>query len=70
MWKRLYLESCLNGKYLTSIIDDDSMITCNKIIEETKAVPTNFNEKSAYKTHIFPYFTCLFINYYSIIDSC
>ena len=24
---------------------DDSAITCDKIIEETKTVPTNFNEK-------------------------
>ena len=37
--------SCKNGKYLASIIDD-SVIMCDKIIEEeTKTVPTNFNEK-------------------------
>ena len=41
-----------NGKYLASIIDD-SVITCDEIIdaegklfdEETKTVPTKFNEK-------------------------
>ena len=37
-----------NGKYLASIIDD-SMITCDKVIEsydeEIKTVPTNFNTK-------------------------
>ena len=33
------------GKYLSSIIDDDSVITCDEIIEETKAIPANFNEK-------------------------
>ena len=33
-----------NGKYLASIMDD-SVITCDEIIEET--VPTNFNEKKA-----------------------
>ena len=36
--------SCENGKYLASIIDD-SVITCDEIIEETNTVPTNFNEK-------------------------
>ena len=55
-WKRLYLESCWiefqNGKYLASNTDD-LLITCDEIIdveaklfnEETKSVPTNFNEK-------------------------
>ena len=45
--KRLYLESscsCKNGKYIGSIIDD-SVITNDKIIEETKTVPINFDEK-------------------------
>ena len=37
--------SCENGKYLATIIDD-SVITCDEIIEETKTVPTNFNEKN------------------------
>ena len=36
--------SCENGKCLASIMDD-SVITCDEIIEETKTVPTNFNEK-------------------------
>ena len=44
--------SCKNGKYLASIIDD-SVIPCYEIIdaeaksydEETKTIPTNFNEK-------------------------
>ena len=46
--------NCKNGKYLSSIIDD-SLITCDEIIvEERKAVPTNFNEKKlACKTKIF-----------------
>ena len=35
--------SCENGKYLASITDD-SVITCDEIIEET-TFPTNFNEK-------------------------
>ena len=39
-----------NGKYLASIIDD-SVITCDEIIEsfneEIKTIPTNFNEKKA-----------------------
>ena len=48
MWQRLYLNpatcSCKNGKYLASIIDD-VVITRNEIIEETKTIQTNFNEK-------------------------
>ena len=36
---------CKNGKYLASIIDD-SVITCDIIIEETKTIPANFNEKN------------------------
>ena len=35
--------SCEKRKYLPSIIDD-SVITYDKIIEETNTVPTNFNE--------------------------
>ena len=35
--------SCENGKYLAGIIDDDSVITCDEVVEEKKAVPTNFN---------------------------
>ena len=37
--------SCENGKYLASIIDD-SVIKCDEIVEETKAIPTHFNEKN------------------------
>ena len=38
---------------------------CDEIIEETKTVPTSFNEKDiACKTQ---YFTFLFINYHCII---
>ena len=46
MLKILYLKffSCENGKYLASIFDN-SVITCDEIIEKTKAVSTNFNEK-------------------------
>ena len=39
--------SCKNGKYLASIIDNDSVILCDEIIEERKAIPTNFNEGRA-----------------------
>ena len=34
-----------NGKNLASIIDDDSVNKCDEIVEETKTVPKNFNEK-------------------------
>ena len=33
-----------NGKYLASVIDD-SIIMCDEIVDTTKTVPTNFNEK-------------------------
>ena len=36
--------SSKNGKYLASIIDD-SMITCDKIINTTKTITANFNDK-------------------------
>ena len=36
--------SCENDKYLASVIYD-LLITCDEIIEETKTVPGNFNEK-------------------------
>ena len=61
-----------NGKYLASIMDD-SAIMCDEIIEadaeaksydeETKNIPKNKNRKLLY-------FTCLFIYYNCIIDSC
>ena len=42
--------SCENGKYLASIIDD-SVITCDEIIEETKTSPTNLNENKQSVKH-------------------
>ena len=36
--------SCDNGEYLPSIIDD-SMISCDEIVKETKTVTTNVIEK-------------------------
>ena len=36
--------SCETDKYLASTADY-SMITCDKIIKETKTIPKNFNEK-------------------------
>ena len=44
--------SCKNGKYLASIIDD-SVITCDQMIEETKTITRNFYEKVACKTQNF-----------------
>ena len=49
---------------------DDSVLTCDEIIEEkTNTVTTNFNEKHLlYKKILcFNFFS---INYYCIIDSC
>ena len=56
-----------NGKYLASIMDN-SALCLMKFIEGT--VLANFNEKKAScKTQNFC-FTCIFINYNSIIDTC
>ena len=58
-----------NAKYLATITEN-SVITCDKIIEETKTLTVGFNEKSSIcktKNSIF----CLpFFNYHCIIDSC
>ena len=63
--------SCENGKYLASIIDDDSVVTCDGVVEEKKTVPTNFNKKKKNLQNTKSlYFTCLFTNYHCIIDSC
>ena len=64
--------SCENGKYLASIIDDDSVVTCDGVVEEKKTVPTNFNKKKQTNLQNTKslYFTCLFTNYHCIIDSC
>ena len=58
--------SCENGKYLASIMND-SVITCDEIIEEPKTVPTSFNEKNATCKTKKLYFTCLFINYIALV---
>ena len=54
---------------------DNSAIICDEVIEsydeETKTIPTNFNEKKATcKTQNFYILLVFFINCYSIIDSC
>ena len=36
--------SCKNSNFLAGITDD-SMITCDEIVKETKSVVTNFNNK-------------------------
>ena len=36
--------SCENGQYLASITDN-SLITCDEIIEQTKTTPTTVNKK-------------------------
>ena len=52
---------------------NDLAIMCDEVIgsynKETKTITTNFDEKKAIcKMQCF--YICLFINYYSIIDSC
>ena len=71
--------SCKNGKYVEGIIDD-SVIVCDEVIKETKAVPTktvptkivstNFDEISIIGNlwnKKIRYFTYLFITYCSSI---
>ena len=40
----IYNPATFSCKYVGSIIND-SVITCDEVIEETKTFPTNFNEK-------------------------
>ena len=51
---------------------DYSTSTCDEVREsndeETKAIPKSFNGKKAFCKVKFPRFTCIFIDYYSIID--
>ena len=54
VWKESYMQkkivwsgathACENGNHLVCIIEE-SVIMCDETIEETKTVPTNFNEK-------------------------
>ena len=54
--------SSKNDKFLASIIDD-SLITCDEIIDITKTVSTNFNEKKiASKTKKLCILLTFFIN--------
>ena len=51
---------CKNWKYLASIMDDLAII-CDEVIDtddETKAIPTNFNEKKV---------TCKMQNFYHLL---
>ena len=41
---------CEDGKYLTTIFNN-SVIMCDDIIDETKTVLTNFNEKMQHVKH-------------------
>ena len=59
--------NCENGNYLASIIDD-SAFTCNKTIKSYDK--KKIIGKKQLQSAKFLYFTCIFINYYSIIDSC
>ena len=73
--KEYILNPVTCSKYLANITDD-LVIMCDEIIdaevksyyEETKTITTNFNEKKVFcRTQNFTY---IFINNYSIIDSC
>ena len=81
--RRFKLAKCTyeNGKYVESIIDN-SVIMCDEIIDLVQSATlattkqqnskNRFNKKCFNKKHLnkFLYFTHLFINYFSIIDSC
>ena len=69
-----HAKCCENGNYL-AIFMDDAVILCDEVVKsynkKTKTIPTNFNEKSiTCKAQNLYFFTCLFINYDCIIDSC
>ena len=53
--------SCQNGKHARII--GNSVVAWNKIIEETKTIPTEYFNK-------FLHLTSFFIDYLSIIDIC
>ena len=56
--------ACESDEYL-GIIKDDSVITCGKTIEPTKAIQVSFNdEKATCKNKQFLHFTGLLINYH------
>ena len=48
----------------------DSVIKCDEIIETTKKFQQILMEKSKPVKKEIPYFTCLFIHYHNIIESC
>ena len=59
--------NCENGKYLATIVDD-SVITCDEIIETTKIIPTKFNEKKVTcKSKDFFFLLVFFINYQPLL---
>ena len=43
---------CKNGTYLGSIIDD-SVVLCDRVIEETKTIPTKFVLTKSTSTNIY-----------------
>ena len=51
---------------------EDSVITCDEIIDTTKAVQTKSTSTKtvSIKKYFNKFLTHLFINYHSIIDSC
>ena len=58
--------SCKNGKYLASIIAD-SVITCDEIIETTKAAPTKTVLTKSTSTNFYILLTFLLIIITSLI---
>ena len=50
--------SCKNGEYLAGIIENDSVITCDEIITETKTISIKFYEKKQPVKHkiLLPFF--------------
>ena len=62
--------SCKNGKYLVKYFwwfSDDVWWNYRRNKENT---PTNFNQKRSLSNTKCLYFTCIFINYHNIINSC
>ena len=61
-----------NVKYLVRSIDDDSVIMCDKIMEENKTIRTKFKErKQPVKLYFlkFLYFTYIIDRWYYLLSS-
>ena len=78
VWEKDYIWnpatcSCENGNYLANIVND-SVTTCDEIIDAATAVPTNVNEKKIIRQKTSIFYSPFFVSqqkkniYYHIIS--